>query len=223
MLGRMRGSRPALLTAAAALLLLVVFAARGESPVPSSVSDATPDRGLPSVISAPYNSQSPRKPTTTAVDPELVGIIVVVVAGILLVVAVVLSILSARRGRRRHTPVGTPFEPVEGTIDVVPRGDITKAVADARELLARPGGEPGDAVVRAWLTLEHATEQGRAPHQTATEFTVALLEKETADADALRELRTLYQRARFGVPDDITEHDVGNARHALDRILATVR
>lgn len=221
MLGRMRGSRPALLLAAAALLLLVVFAARGESPVPTSISDATPDRGLPPVFSGP-KGPSLGQATPNTVDPELVGTIVVVVAGLLLVLAVVLSILSARRARLR-TPVGTTLEQVEGTIDFVSRGAVTKAVADARDLLARPGGEPGDAVVRAWLTLEHATEHGRAPHQTATEFTVALLERETADAEALRELRTLYQRARFGARDEITEQDVGDARQALDRILATVR
>jgi hypothetical protein len=88
-------------------------------------------------------------------------------------------------------------------------------------MLARPGGDPRDAVIRAWVTLESATEHQRAPHQTATEFTVALLEKETADEDALRELRTLYQRARFGHHSG--ESDAAAAKAALDRILATIR
>ena len=68
---------------------------------------------------------------------------------------------------------------------------------------------------------ENATDHGRAPHETATEFTVSVLTKETADEAALRELRTLYHRARFG--HHSSESDAEQARAALDRILATLR
>jgi hypothetical protein len=82
----------------------------------------------------------------------------------------------------------------------------------------RPGAAPGDAVIAAWLTLEHATGQRRAPHQTATEFTVALLQRESTDEAALDDLRSLYQRARFG--DGATGEDAALAVDALDRIMA---
>jgi hypothetical protein len=220
MLFRMRGSRPALLLAAAALLLLVVFVARGESAVPSSLTGLTLERGLPGITlhGAPPGGGSP---VHIDADPTLVAKIVVTLVVIALVVALVLSILSARRGRRRAGIGDVIADPVEGTIDTVMRLRVREAVEQARDMLARPGGEPRDAVIRAWVALESATEHTRAPHQTATEFTVALLEKETADEDALRELRTLYQRARFGHHSDTS--DAAAARAALDRILATIR
>lgn len=220
MLFRMRGSRPALLLAAAALLLVVVFAARGESSVPSSLTDLTLERGLPSVPLNGTNTPSLSTPFHIDADPNLVANIVIVLVVLTLVLAIVLSVLSAWR-TRRAAGIGDVIEPVEGTIDTVLRLRLKEAVERARDLLARPGGEPRDAVIRAWVTIEGATEHRRAPHQTATEFTVALLEKETADEDALRELRTLYQRARFGHASD--ESDAAAAKTALDRILATIR
>jgi hypothetical protein len=220
MLFRMRGSRPALLLAAAALLLLVVFAARGESSVPSSMTGLSIEYGLPGVILGGSNSApSLGSPTHIDADPNLVAKIVITLVVVTLVLAVVLSVLSARRTRRR-AGIGDVIETVEGTIDTIMRLRLKEAVEQARDMLARPGGEPRDAVIRAWVTLESATEYSRAPHQTATEFTVALLEKETADEDALRELRTLYQRARFG--HHSSESDAAAAKTALDRILATI-
>jgi hypothetical protein len=223
MLFRMRGSRPALLLAAAALLLLVVFVARGESSVPSSLTDLTLRRGLPGITLHGASTPSLGSPVHIDVDPTLVAKIVVTLVVVVLVVALVLSILSARRSRRRGG-IGDLIDlidPVEGTIDTVLRLRLREAVEQARDMLGRPGGEPRDAVIRAWVALESATEHQRAPHQTATEFTVALLAKETADEEALRELRTLYQRARFGHHSG--ESDATAAKNALDRILATIR
>jgi hypothetical protein len=208
-----------LLLVAGALLLLVVLAARGESPVPSGVADLPLDRGLPGVTFSGSGAISPRGPLEAG-DPALVAKIVVALAVVLLVLAVVLSVLHARRNRGR-IGVGQVVDPVAGTPDTVLRLRLKEAVTEARDTLARGGGEPRDAVIRAWVTLENATERTRAPHQTATEFTVALLEEETADEQALRELRTLYQRARFG--HTAADGDAERARAALDRILATLR
>jgi hypothetical protein len=175
--------------------------------------------GIPSV-SAPLPSLG--SPSQFDVDPNLVAKIVVVLVVVTLLLAVLLTVLSALRNRKlSRVGIGDVIEPVEGTIDTVMRMRLREAVEQARDILARPGGEPRDAVIRAWVALEGATEHTRAPHQTATEFTVALLEKETADEEALRELRTLYQRARFGHHSDVTDADA--ARTALDRILATIR
>jgi len=222
MLARMRGSRRALSVAAAALLLLVVLVARGESAVPSEMNDMPIEQGLPFL----KGQGAPPGPNAglqfSPNDPELFANVMIGLAVVMLLLAVWLSVLNAIRNRiRNRGGIGDVIEPVEGTVDTVLRLRLKEAVQQARDSLVREGGEPRDAVIRAWVTLENATEYQRAPHQTATEFTVSLLAKETADEDALRELRTLYQRARFGHRGD--EHDADVARSALDRILATIR
>lgn len=220
MLSRMRGSRRALSVAAAAFLLLVVLVARGESAVPGELIAPRIEQGLP-FISSGTNSGGDYGLQYSSNDVALAAKVVIGLVVILLLVAVGLAVLSAMRNRLRNRGgVGDVVEPVEGTIDTVMRLRLKEAVTQARDLLVRAGGEPRDAVIRAWVTLENATEHTRAPHQTATEFTVSLLTKETADEDALRELRTLYQRARFGHGGD--ERDADAARQALDRILATI-
>jgi hypothetical protein len=204
---------------AAAALLLVVVAARGASPVPSSINDISLDRGLPPVSlsgGVPGNG-----PLSAPGDPQTLAKIVIGLLIVLCVLAIVLSVISALRTRRR-LGVGHVIESVEGTIDTVPRMRLREAVQEARDILAREGGRPRDAVIEAWVTLENAAEHKRAPHETATEFTVALLEEENADEAALRELRTLYQRARFG-HTDVDADSAALARDALDRILVTIR
>lgn len=214
----MGGNRSALLFAAAALLL-VVIAARGASPVPSELNDVSLDRGLPPISLSNLGSSAGQ--LSAAGDPTLLAKIVVALVIIAFVLAAVLSVLSALR-RRGLLGVGLVGEPVEGTIDTVPRLRLREAVGQARDILAREGGLPRDAVIEAWVTLENATEHTRAPHETATEFTVALLAEQHADETALRELRVLYQRARFGT-DDVDATGAAEARAALDRILATIR
>ena len=221
MLSRMRGSRRALSVAAAALLLLVVLVARGESAVPSAMIDTPIEQGLP-FLSGGSNSGSGYGLQYSPNDVELAVKVVIGLAVIMLLLAVGLSVLAAIRNRLRNRGgIGDVTDPVEGTVDTVMRLRLKEAVTQARDSLVRAGGEPRDAVIQAWVTLENATEHSRAPHQTSTEFTVSLLAKETADEDALRELRTLYQRARFSHRGDETDADA--ARQALDRILATIR
>ncbi|MGB3442175.1 MAG: DUF4129 domain-containing protein [Actinophytocola sp.] len=214
----MGGNRSTLLFAAAALLLVVV-AARGASPVPSAINDVSLYLGLPPIPLGGSGSVSWSR--SSQGDPALLGTIVVGLLILMLVLALVFSVLSALR-RRRLLGVGHVIETVEGTVDTIPRFRLKEAVAAARDILAREGGLPRDAVIEAWVTLENAAAHQRAPHETATEFTVALLAEENADEAALRELRTLYQRARFGV-DDVDPGSAADARAALDRILATIR
>jgi hypothetical protein len=223
MLTRMRGSRPALL-GAAALLLIVVLAARGESPVPFS----TPSR-VPGEFPEPTDSSETATPTPTTLpsadasapargDPEPVVWSVLGLAILLLLVACVLAVRVWLRLRRR-IGVGDVVDHVDGSVDPELRLRVRKAVEQARDLLAREGGEPRNAVIEAWVTLENATEHHREPHQTATEFAAVLANDENA-AD-LREFRVLYQRARFGHHSSAT--DARAAHAALDRILATIR
>jgi hypothetical protein len=218
----MRGPRPALSLVVAALLLLVVVVARGGSAVPGHVRDLPLQPGLPPVALTPNTDTSSPGLQYSANDPELFAKVILGIAGVLILTALVLSILSWLRNRLRNRGgIGAIVDPLEGTIDTVMRLRLRAAVTEARDLLTRAGGEPRDAVIRAWATLENATDHRRAPHQTATEFTISLLEKETADEAALRDLRTLYHRARFG--HHSSETDAQQARTALDRILATIR
>lgn len=217
----MRGTRPASIIAACGFLLLVVLVARGESAVPHKLRDLPIERGLPAVQLSGGSSGNAGLQFSPG-DPALAAKIVIGLAGILILLALTLSTLTWLRSRLRgRAGIGTIVEPVEGTIDTVMRLRLKDAVTQARDLLVRPGGAPRDAVIQAWVTLEGAAEHKRAPHETASEFTFSLLEKENADEGALRELKTLYQRARFG--HDSGEGDATAARDALDRILATIR
>lgn len=221
MLLRMRGSRSFLL-AAAALLLLVVLAARGRSPVPSNLNDDPIEPGVP-FVPEPFNNSTPDDEVgiLRTWHPGLVTNVLVILVAAMLLLALVLSTIAALRDRVRDRPgVGEVVDRVEGTVDTVSRLRLRDAVEQARDVLARPGGAPRDAVIQAWVILENATTQTRAPHQTATEYTVAVLAEERADEDALLELRSLYHRARFGEHGD--ETDARRARAALDRILATI-
>lgn len=220
MLSRMGGNRTALLFAAAAALLVAVVAASGRSPVPSSINDVPLERGLPGVLISPSDVGVNGNFDVTA-DPGLIAKIIVGLVIVMAVLAITLSLLTFLRNRRR-LGVGAVIEAVEGTVDTVPRLRLKEAVVAARDLLVREGGRPRDAVIEAWVTLENAAAHKRAPHETATEFTVGLLEKENADEAALRELRTLYQRARFG-QDDVDDDSVTRARAALEQIMATIR
>jgi hypothetical protein len=224
MLTRMRGSRPALL-GAAALLLIVVLAAHGESPVPFSAPTRVPG-DLPETIDDSFEEATPTTtppPSTDASapprgEPELVVWPVLGLAILLLLVACVLAVRVWLRLRRR-VGVGDVVDPVHGRVDPELRLRVRKAVEQARDLLAREGGEPRNAVIEAWVLLENATEHHREPHQTATEFAAVLANSE--NTDDLREFRVLYQRARFGHHSSAT--DARAAHAALDRILATIR
>lgn len=80
--------------------------------------------------------------------------------------------------------------------------------------------EPGDAVIAAWVALEHEAElQGtrRHPTQTSTEFTTALLARTAAPEQAVHVLRGLYQQARFS-SRPVAAADVARARQAIGQI-----
>lgn len=111
--------------------------------------------------------------------------------------------------------------------------DVTAAVADdsvdapaildgiARAQSALEGDRaPRDAIIEAWLALEHAATEagvGRRPAQTPTEFTAVVLERTPADRDAVDLLRGLYLRVRFS-DDHLQRGDAAAARDALTTI-----
>jgi hypothetical protein len=139
----------------------------------------------------------------------------------------VLLLASVLRRRRRlklewTSPAERTTEGGGGdTVRTLLRG--TRSALDL--LRRRAGGPPSDAVQQAWLALESAAAHSgtpRSPDQTPTEFTGAVLAAHAVDATAVATLRGLYQRARFGRPDTVTEADADAAIAALDRIAATL-
>jgi hypothetical protein len=102
------------------------------------------------------------------------------------------------------------------TVDI---SSLATAVARADAHLADIV-EPGDAVIAAWVALEDEAAlqgSGRAPAQTATEFTSVLLAHTPAPPDAVATLRGLYHRARF-TSRPVTADDVLRARESLGRV-----
>jgi len=222
----MRSFRVAVLCAAAALLLFAVVAARGTSAVPGSLKDVPLERGTGGGVALNGAPADENAFQVDIVDElQLVQTSFVVAAMILLLVAFAAFLRHVRRLRRRklRLSVGAEVDEAEGSLEVTMPMRLRKAAERARvELTERRGGPPGDAVIAAWLRLEEAAAHegaGRAPHQTATEFTAALLARHTTQEPALDELRELYQRARFGPPGLVGEAEADAAITALDRIL----
>ncbi len=107
-------------------------------------------------------------------------------------------------------------------IDDLTTAALQEGVARAGQAL-REELPPGDAVVAAWLALEHAAAASGVVHdptRTATEFTLALLDRTRADRAAARTLLGLYHRARFS-DHVVSAGDVATARAAL-AVLAAV-
>jgi hypothetical protein len=223
-----RSSQVAALCVVAALLLFAVVSARGKSAVPGSLRDLPLDRGVGTPVALGGIKPNENAFKVDIVDElRLVQNSFIIAAMILLLIAFAAFIrrLQQARGVKKRLGVGVDVaDEGIGALESTLPMRLRRAAQQARhELAARDGGPPGDAVVAAWLRLEAAAEHegaGRAPHQTATEFTTALLTRYTAgDPAALDELRELYQRARFGPAGQVGEADAAAALDALDRIL----
>ncbi len=132
------------------------------------------------------------------------------------------------RDRWRAIDPGGPGGEAGGVEALDELDDITQAALDTGVAQAgralRADLPPGDAVIAAWLALEHAAESGgivRGPAQTATEFTLALLDRTPADPAAARTLLGLYHRARFS-DHEVRPSDVSVAAAALDVLAAAL-
>ncbi|MBC6450320.1 DUF4129 domain-containing protein [Actinokineospora xionganensis] len=220
----MRDRLPVLLVVAA-MLLLAVAAARGESAVP---------RGAPlgTVIEPPDSAVAPR--TEPGERNFLLDLLGGITAGVFLLLAAVMLLvfvagaLAMLAGLRRRRARFARFEPDEPRRAELPSGgtpsDLVEAARAARvELSRRAGGPPADAIVAAWLVLENAAARRRAAHETPTEFTARVVAEQDLDATAVIDLRRLYHRARFGPPGLVTEADAAAASEALRRIESGVR
>lgn len=224
--GRQRATFP-LLVSLATLLLLAVLATRGRSAVPRGRGLVFPSEPALGVDQAPVRLPPP-VPLNPVLGIGLSSTIAIALVGLLLCLGALLVVLASIRLRRRRLELERASDhgdqAVGGDGEMV--GNLLRGTRSAlRRLQQRVGGPPGDAVQEAWLALEAAAAgcgTARRPDQTPTEFTGAVLAAHDVDPVALATLRGLYQRARFGVPDSVTEADAATAITALGRIADTL-
>jgi Domain of unknown function (DUF4129) len=219
-----------LLFGVAVVLLVAVLSATGESAVEVGrgwVPALGQEPEAPAAEAPPERDEEFVTPPVlrTAATFGLVALLSVMALMLLVGLASVLLSLRFGRLRRRSTlwPIGAADPTDEGTpIDV----DLMRRAADgALDRLRERAGEPGDAVVLAWLALERAAADSglaRQPHQTPSEFTTVVLAGLNVNGDALDRLRRLYQRARFST-HPVTTGDVQAAQEALHRVITDLR
>ncbi|MCW2604081.1 MAG: uncharacterized protein JWN61_2216 [Pseudonocardiales bacterium] len=135
---------------------------------------------------------------------------VLVAAGI----AVVVRRLWQRFRATAAPPDAAQVKGAGGVLLGAPEPELPPLLAAADVALAAlgGGGDTDDAIVAAWVAVEHGAARSgvaRHPAQTATEFTVAVLHRTQADPAAIAALRALYLRARFSeqptAPGDVAE------------------
>lgn len=211
-----------------AAIVLVVLGAAGATPWVVTLRLPTFDRAdpLPPVI--PPMTLEPQQPEPQ--DPAFGRMAQQVLVTVLIILAAAVAAYLLYRLIQRLRGAWRPDTEAVATDQLNP-GDVLGEVAEVDiEALAtavaraeaRLAGlaEPRDAVTAAWVALEdEAARQGtvREPAQTATEFTTELLRHSPTPADAVADLRSLYQKARF-TTHPVTGSDVERARAALARI-----
>jgi hypothetical protein len=208
-----------------AALVLVALAARGNSPVTFG------ERGW-------FGGGSDQSPVSTPEEVQADGLAGIVGGSVVVVLVVLVGLLFVgmavmvipmigpirRRPRRGYDAVAENDEEAVGSV-ASPAFLLTGARNALTELRERPAGPPSDAVVAAWLRLEEAAAESGMPrldHETPTEFTGALLVRYEVDTEAASTLRRLYQRARFGVPGQVSTQDADRAEEALERIVVSL-
>ncbi len=193
-------------------------------------------RGPASLPTAePPPVEAPEQPTDVTAPGDLVPdersfplLLLLTVVG--LIVLLVLLRLFLNRLSLARGSTADRYEPSGGTVTAPaaaePEPDLPalrRGVAAARQVLDG-AADPGDAVIAAWLELERAAASSgidRAPAQTPTEFTAAVLDATRADPQATRTLLGLYHRARFDPHAALTAQDTGTAGRCLERIAAS--
>jgi hypothetical protein len=227
-----RDARRAALLASALVAVTVLAAALAGPLVLRSRPDALfklpgdlPTR--PPVTPRPQPTDLPLNDSTTELPPWL-GLLVLVV---LLSVIAFVGAKVARRVRQwleeqKVPPVADDAAPGEllGDVAELARPALSAGLDHAVLELDRDV-PPSDAVVAAWIALEGSAERSgvvRDPAQTASEFTLELLDATEADGAASRELLHLYLAARFS-EHPLQASDVTRARAALTVIGQGVR
>lgn len=191
----------------------------------------------------PVPEASPATPTATptstatsiAVERPLDGdnvplelqrwVYLVILFALAVILAVVLGLLV--RWFRRMIDRRVPRDVDHADPDVELAGDVQDDARPALREGVRHAAQvleeevpPGDAVIAAWVALEASAERSglvRDRAQTATEFTVEVLDATRADPGATRTLLELYLAARYS-EHVLTDRDVDQARTSLAAI-----
>ncbi len=233
-LARLRSAQRAALVASGLVVVTVLAAAvagpflPGQRPGAEFVMPTAllPDRNQPTP--APTGEAVPEVVTDNGMPPWLV------VLGFCLLLAVLaflgrkaLRVVRRWLEQQRELAVDdglAPGQVLRGDVLDLAQPALAAGVDDAVEALA---GDlpPGDAVIAAWVALERSAERSgvvRERAQTATEFTLELLDATRADPAASRALLDLYLAARFS-EHPVTDDHVTSARAALEQIARGVR
>jgi hypothetical protein len=129
-------------------------------------------------------------------------------------------LLTRDWGRRAREALPDPEEVAFDPLDAPARlaETMVRDAATQRDLLA--GGSARNAIVQCWHRFEEqAAEAGvrRKPWETSSEFTLRVLDRLSADGEAVLVLAELYRAARHSA-HEITEEDRASAQTALDVI-----
>lgn len=145
--------------------------------------------------------------------PDWLGwVVVAVVAGAAAVLGYGLWTVIPRDLRRIHRS-SEPPPAEESATDPEAVAHRLRAAAD-EQLAALEVGDPRNAIVACWHSLERLFEEAgaaRQPWETSTEFTVRVLREIDADPDGVRRLAALYREARF------SEHPIGEEQREQAR------
>lgn len=190
---------------------------------------------IPEASPAPPTATPTSTATAVAVEQALDGddvplelqrwVYLVILLAVVVILAVVLGLLA--RWIRRMLDRRVPRDVDSADPDVELAGDVQDNAMPALREGVRHAAQvleeevpPGDAVIAAWVALESSAERSglvRDRAQTATEFTVEVLDATRADPGATRTLLELYLAARYS-EHVLTPQDVDLARSSLTAI-----
>lgn len=214
--------RAAALAVLVALLVVVaVLGAALAGPVRLGARPVAPPV-LPTLTAQPPSPAptrvADRPPVAQEQPPEWAGTVVAVL--LVLATAAVLALLARWLLRRRWTGPSPGDDGLGAGETDVDDAFVVAALRAGVASAARALDDdvpPGDAVVAAWVAVEEAAAASgvvRDRAQTATEFTLDVLDGTRADPAATRALLALYLAARFGA-HAVTAGDVARARDLL--------
>lgn len=183
------------------VVLAVLLTAVGDpvslmTPRPSASAPVAPVVP-PRPVTTPTRTQQVATGTGEPLGPlsPFVGLIVQIVA--VLVILVVLGVVIGLLRSVWRRPQFVSRQAADFVAPEVPESLISTA-EDRLALLAE--GEPRNAIVAAWLSLETAAAAAglpRDPSETSTEYTTRVLRSWDIDPRPLADLAALYREARF--------------------------
>jgi hypothetical protein len=196
--------------AAAAVVLALLLTAVGQpvelmTPRPSRPAGATPPvPPQPSMTSATARAVGTGTGGSLGPFSPFIALLVQIVAVLAIVVVLCVLLALLRSVWRRPQFVSRP-----GAQFVAPEVPDELLAAARSQLALLAEGEPRNAIVAAWLSLETAaaaTGLPREPAETSTEYTTRVLHTWDIDPRSLADLAALYREARFSRHTLTEEH-----------------